>query len=278
MLDDRPDEVQALTEQDDAISRRLVEARLSTKPLAEYPGQIPTTLQQAYAIQRASIARWPDELAGWKVAMLPPKSRDVFATERLAGPIFRATVQRAKPGTCTAVPIFVGGFAAVEAEFVIELGETVPPSNRAFADGELIELVSAFFAGVEVAGSPMATTNQLGPTCGISDFGNNAGLVVGPAIPDWHTRDLDSLTAKVIVDDVVVGNASANAIPGGPLQALRFLIGHLGCLGIALPGGALIATGATTGVHAVDVTSSARIDYGANGCLDLSFEALIAKQ
>lgn len=277
MLDDKTDGAPPLMEQDDAISRQLVEARLSAKPLADYPGQMPATLQQAYAIQMASIARWPDEVAGWKVAMLPPTSRETLGAERLAGPIFRSTICRAASGTCTSIPVFVGGFAAVEAEFVIELGETVPPSNKEFADAELIELVSAFFAGVEVAGSPMSATNQFGPACGISDFGNNAGLVIGPAISDWHTRPLDSLTAKVIVNDVVVGNASANAIPGGPLQALRFLIGHLGRLGVELPGGALIATGATTGVHDVDVASTARIDYGANGCLDFSFEALTPK-
>ena len=278
MLDDKHDDAPLLSKQDDEISRRLVAARLGAKPLTDYPGQLPTTLRQAYAIQSASIARWPDEVAGWKVAMLPPAAREDLGAERLAGPIFRSTIQRVQPGTCTSIPIFHGGFAAVEAEFVIELGATVPPSTKEFSDSELIELVATFSAGVEVAGSPMAAINKLGPLCGISDFGNNAGLIVGPTIPDWDSRTLDSLTAKVTVDGVVVGDASADAIPGGPLQALRFLLGHLGRLGIEIPRGALIATGATTGVHDVQVTSSARIDYGETGCLSFSFEALTPKQ
>ena len=74
-----------ISEQDDAISRALVNARLSARALAEYPGRLPDTLEQAYGIQSASIERWPDELAGWKVAKLAPNSRTRFGVNGLPG-------------------------------------------------------------------------------------------------------------------------------------------------------------------------------------------------
>ena len=37
--------------------------------------------------------------------------------------------------------------------------------------------------GVEMAGSPLATINELGPTVVAADFGNNNGLILGTCWP-----------------------------------------------------------------------------------------------
>ena len=262
----------------DGISRRLVAARLAAEPMSDFPGQLPQTLDDAYAIQAASIARWPDDVAGWKIGMLSAADQDRFQSERLAGPIFRSAVQTIEPGSCTTLPIYVGGFAAVEAEFVIELGETVPPSENDYSDDDLIGLISSLYAGVEIASSPMASINQIGPMCVIPDFGNNAGLLLGPVISDWRSRSLESMTAKVTVDDEIVGDAGANAIAGGPLQALRFLIGVFGSRGMELPKGTLVSTGASTGIHDVVVSSTARVEFGSIGWFDFRFEPMPPRQ
>ena len=85
------------------------------------------------------------------------------------------------------MPIYAGGFAAVEAEFILELGRAVHPSEREYPDADLIDLVSSLFVGAEIASSPMAAINKLGPTCVVSDFGNNAGLLLGPAVANWSS-------------------------------------------------------------------------------------------
>lgn len=169
------------------------------------------------------------------------------------------------------MPIYAGGFAAVEAEFILELGRAVHPSDREYSDADLIDLVSSLFVGAEIASSPMAAINKLGPTCVVSDFGNNAGLLLGPAVANWNSRDLDSLTAKVMIDGAVVGDATASAIPGGPLAALRFLLGLAATRGFELPEGTLISTGAVTGIHSVSVSSAARVDFGPSGWFDVKF-------
>ena len=171
------------------------------------------------------------------------------------------------------MPIYEGGFAAVEAEFVLELGCGVRPSKTEYSDADLIDLVSSLYVGVEIASSPLAAINILGPTCVVSDFGNNAGLLLGPSVADWDARDLDSMTAKVMIDGAVVGNATANAVPGGPLAALRFLLGLAAKRNIKLPEGTLISTGAATGIHEVLVSSAARVDFGSFGWFDVRFSS-----
>ncbi len=270
--EERAESLPSLSERDDAISTCLVEARLTAQPLPDFPDRVPETLEQAYAIQAASIARWPDEVAGWKVAMIAPAQREQLAAERLAGPVFGSSIHRVEPGSCTVMPVYEGGFAAVEAEFVLELGTTVAPTGRDYSDEELIDIVSAVYGGSEIASSPMAVVNERGATSVISDLGNNAGVLMGPEIPDWGFRPLESLSATVTVDGAIVGDASAASVPRGLLGALRFLVDHCAARGIEMPAGTVVSTGAVTGVHDVTSSSTARIDYGPFGWFDVAFE------
>ncbi|MCY3605499.1 MAG: 2-keto-4-pentenoate hydratase [Gammaproteobacteria bacterium] len=248
-------------------------ARAAAEALPGFPGALPDSLDGAYAIQEASIARWADTVAGWKIGMIPADHRSRVGDERLAGPIFKSSIVGIEPGDTRTMPIYAGGFAAVEAEFILELGCPVHPSEREYSDADLIDLVSSLFVGAEIASSPMAAINKLGPTCVVSDFGNNAGLLLGPAVANWSSRDLDSMTAKVMIDGAVVGDATASAIPGGPLAALRFLLGLAATRSIELPEGTLISTGAVTGIHRVSVSSAARVDFGSSGWFDVKFRS-----
>jgi len=262
----------ALPQELDAISKRLVAARITAEALPDFPGPLPGSLDGAYAIQAASVARWADTVAGWKIGMIPAEHRPRAGDERLAGPIFKSSITRVESGATKIMPIYVDGFAAVEAEFILELGRAVQPSAREYSNADLAGLVSSLFIGAEIASSPIAAINKLGPACVVSDFGNNAGLLLGPAVANWSSRGLDSLTAKVMIDGAVVGKATASAIPGGPLAALRFLLRLAAARSIALPEGALISTGAVTGVHAVSASSAARVDFGSLGWFNARFK------
>lgn len=210
--------------------------------------------------------------------MVPEAFREPLDAERLAGPIFKSSIFRIEPNSTKTMPIFSGGFAAVEAEFILQLATTIEPIEREYSDEELIELVSALHVGAEIASSPMADVNKLGPCCVVSDFGNNAGLLVGSSVPNWSSLPLDALTASVTVDDVVVGSASAGAIEGGLLQALRFLIGLSANRQLTLSEGTFVSSGAVTGIHEVTVESKAEIDFGSYGAFNVAFESMMPSQ
>ncbi|MBD0427421.1 2-keto-4-pentenoate hydratase [Aquisalinus flavus] len=255
------------------ISDSFTAARQQARGLADFPGALPETLEEAYAIQSMSIAAWPDEVAGWKVGMVPPDYRARFADSRLAGPIFKSSVH-VYGGEPIAMPVFADGFAAIEAEFVFIIGRDIAPSPQPLSLEQAAEYVSALHIGVEIASSPLPTINDLGPTSIISDFGNNAGLIIGPEIAGWQSIAHEDLPVRVVIDGGEAGSANASAIPdGGPIAAVAFLIPLLGRRGIRLKAGDAISSGAVTGVHQAPVGAVSRADFGAFGAIDLSLVA-----
>lgn len=247
------------------IARAFVAARRSSRALEAYPGLQPESLEAAYAIQDEAIAAWPDRIAGWKLGRINAPHDARFGAGRLAGPIFARNVWTAAH-TPTRFGVIEGGFAAVEAEYVLEMGETAPDRPDWTVD-TVAPLVSRAFIGVEIAGSPFAGINEHGPAVTASDFGNNAGLILGGEIAGWRER-LSSLTCTMTINDVVIGRGGATAIPGGPLDSLAFLLNLLHRRGRRLEAGQLVSTGAATGVHDILAGQSASADFGADGRID----------
>src|SRR5687767_4825408 len=181
----REDRMDATTS-DQAIARRFVRARLNGLALAAFPGDLPSSLEQAYAIQDAAIKEWPDEVRGWKVGRIQEPWLTRLGADRLVGPIFSRGVHEASGEKELDFLIIPGGFAAVEAEFVARLARDVTGERTTWAAHDAAEVVDALHVGIEVAGSPLASINDLGPLAVVSDFGNNLGLIVGPRIIGWR--------------------------------------------------------------------------------------------
>lgn len=244
------------------IAARLVSARLDMRALEAYPGIQPATLGQGYLIQEVAIHLWPDEIAGWKIGLVPLHLRERLGADRVAGPIWSRAVWKAEG--VVEFPVFEGGFAAVEAEFVFRMGADAPAGKTDWTDHEAAALVGALHIGVETAGSPMALINEMGSAVVASDFGNNAGLIIGPEVRNWRAR-LGDLTAKTEIEGKVVGEGIASSLPGGPLAGLRFLLTHLAERNRPLQAGQYVSTGAVTGVHDILAGQSSRLSFGADG-------------
>lgn len=257
-----------------AIARAFTQARRTAHAVTTYPGTVPATLDDAYRIQDAAIALWPDRIAGWKLGRIGSPDAERFGAGRLAGPIFSRAIWPAGTETVR-FGVIENGFAAVEAEYILELGQT-PAARDDWTATTVIPLVTKAFIGVEIAGSPFAGINAHGPAVTASDFGNNAGLILGGAIADWQDR-LQDLTCQMHIDGVLVGSGGAQAIPNGPFDSLAFLLNSLHRRGRGLEAGQLISTGAATGVHAISAGSRAVADFGPDGqitCLAVKAEGI----
>jgi 2-keto-4-pentenoate hydratase len=260
----------------DAIAEQFVRARLDATSLPDFPGSIPATLSIAYALQDRAIALWPDFVAGWKVGRIGEPWLGRLGEDRLVGPIFRRGIRLAPPEQLVEFPVFEGGFAAVEAEFVFRLGADAPSDKLQWTAEEAAQLAMAMHVGIETAGSPLATINELGSAVVVSDFGNNAGLLLGPSLPDWRRRSFESLKTETFIEGQSVGRGGAMSLPGGPLASLAFALSRCARRGMPMKSGYVISTGATTGVHDIRVGQEARIVF--EGCGELLCRAVPAQK
>ena len=249
------------------IAQRFVAARLNALALEDYPGPIPPDLASGYECQETAIALWSDAVAGWKIGRIPPEFEHKLGQARLAGPIFRREVHKAAADEVVEFGVFEGGFAAVEAEYIFELAKDAPAGQMRWSLNDAAAIAGRMLVGVEAAGSPLATINKLGPTVVVSDFGNNAGLILGPEVPGSRERTPSDLTCETFIDDKSVGRGAAANIFGGPLGALQFVAEHCARRGRPLKAGMLISTGAATGIHDIVAGQTARVEFKGIGTI-----------
>ena len=240
------------------IAGSFVAARRAGIALGVYPGDMPAELPEAYAVQDAAIALDARPIAGWKVGRINPP---LGGTDRLAGPVFADQVFEATAQPI-AMPVFAGGFAAAEGEFLLRIGTTPDPSKRDYTMEEARALIDAVHVGIEIASSPFQGINDHGPTVTISDYGNNNGLVVGPELTGWRAIDINAVPVEVLINGVSVGAATSATMLDGPFGAARFLFEAMADRGIALQAGQWISSGAVTGVHRVAVSDRVEARFG----------------
>jgi len=250
-----------------AIAAQFVRARSEGVALAEFPGTIPATLEAAYRVQEAAIVLLPDAIVGWKVGYIAPELREPGGDERLVGPIFARRLSSDFVGTVE-FPVFAGGFAAVEAELAFRLRADAPRGQTQWTVDEALALAGDLHVGIETAGSPLRTINDLGPRVVVSDFGNNAGMLLGPAIEGWRTLPAPLLSCQTYVDGRLVGEVLVDTLATGPLVALAFALSRCARNGRPLRAGDIVTTGALTGIHEIAAGQRAHVDFGAFGRID----------
>ncbi len=206
------------------VAAQFVKARRAAGSFTNYPGGQPPDLDSAYRVQDEAITLWGDAVAGWKVGWIPEPLSEKYGAQRLVGPIFKRGLQRANGSAAVNVPVFAQGFAAIEAEFVFQLAKDAPANVTEWTAETARRFVKSMYIGIEIASSPLQNINDFGPAVVASDFGNNAGLLLGAEVSDWQTRSLDSLNCETRIDGTVVGRGSAAAVSGGPLAALAFAL------------------------------------------------------
>jgi 2-keto-4-pentenoate hydratase len=254
---------------EDVVAAELVGARKEGRSLTRFPGVVPGDMAQAYRIQELAMARWQDSLVGWKIGYIAPERRAAGDADRLVGPIWgRQCHLSAEHPSPVEVGIFTSGFAAVEAELVVRLGQDLPAHGRGdWTAEEAADLEQHLVLGVEVASSPVPDINSLGPTVIAADFGNNNGLVLGPVLADWGSGAPPQLACHI--DGELVGEGSALNLPGGMHHGLATALNILAGRGQPVRAGMVFATGAITGIHSVGPGQHCRVEVRGGPAVEL---------
>jgi len=244
-----------------SIAEAFVEARKTASAFHSYPGEIPQSMDDGYAIQDIAIALDGRPVGGWKVGRVPADRTEQFAAERLSGPIFIDEIVDAPNGDVPLMPIYSDGFAAAEAEVLLRLGSVPQEECSIDTIGRYIDDVRV---GIEIASSPFSGINGYGPAVTVSDFGNNKGIVLGPLIPDWPDADLLAMPVSLQIDGATVGSNNMGDMLDGPFGSVVFLLELLRKRNIDITPGIWVSAGAITGVHDVESGQTVKATFGDN--------------
>jgi len=109
-----------------------------------------------------------------------------------------------------------------------------------------------------VASSPVPDINALGPTAIAADFGNNNALVLGAILED--RPDGAAVQLACYIDGQLVGEGSAESLPGRIHHSLATALNLLAKRGQSVRAGMVFATGAITGIHPIGPGQRCRVE------------------
>jgi 2-keto-4-pentenoate hydratase len=231
----------------------LVAARRTGKLLDALPDVCkPQTLEDAFAIQDATLAALGETVAGFKVAIVDGRAvRSAIMGSR----VFESGAQ-VKAAT---VPLL-----GIEAEIAFRFERDMPAGKHSYED--VAAAVSAF-AAIEIVDSRFRSHTAVSVQERNADFVTNGGFVRGATVAAWRNLDLTNIAVTLTIggEEIVKRNgghaagdpllptvALANDLPGG-IKAGQFVTtGTYTGLTFAKPGQTVVA--AFAGFGAVEVS------------------------
>jgi 2-keto-4-pentenoate hydratase len=187
----------------------------------------------AWAIQRAVLARLGGRIGGFKAAV--PPGQPGF------GAIMPAGGLQASPASLGLKP---GDTIGIEAEIAFRVLRPIPPGA---GRDEILDAVIAFPA-IELVASRYDDAATPSHLARVADYFSNGGFVAGKDAPAWRGLDLSNLHVHLTIGDAVIADKTGGNPAGDPVLPLLWLAGFLPGIGLALEAGQVVTTGSCTGL------------------------------
>lgn len=248
----------------------ILEARSSVTKLAGLPdAHRPSSLEDAYRMQRVATELWNDELVGWKVGATSKEVQTLFGmAEPAYGPVFKQTVF-ASPAHLNASAF---QHLMLEAEFAFTFRESLPARAKPYARAEVLAAIDALIPTIEII-SPRfkRLTVDQAPQL-VADFFGNGGAVFGTPCRNWRGIDLPAHAVSLSIDGVMRQEGTGAVVLGSPLNVVEWLANALSARSQAIEKGQFVMTGTMTGLHAPKPGELAVADFGDLGKVEVVFD------
>jgi 2-keto-4-pentenoate hydratase len=257
----------------DRAATELLEMRRSGRIVADLPpGLRPSTLAEAYAVQRRvvdGLLAEGERCIGYKVACTNVIAQQALRIDR---PVFGRLLSHTtstSPSTLTAADFT---HRVIEAEFGFLIGRDVEPT----ADGSphtiesIAQYIEALVPAIEVVDYRYEswTVGALQVAC---DNAIHGWWVVGEPVTDWQGHDLADAPVSVTRAGLPVTSGSGQAVLGNPLNVMAWLADELPRFGERLTAGDYVTTGVTTDVFEAAAGDLLVADFAAFGTVELRF-------
>jgi 2-keto-4-pentenoate hydratase len=228
-------------------ARLLREARRARQPIEALPGVFkPSSLSEAYAIQRAFVAASGASPRGYKVGLTSKRAQRMLNAHApiwgtvLDGGIFESPAR-------LSVKDFV--FCGIEPEVAIVLGRDLPARKKSYSEEDARSATARLHPAIEIVSSAYGEAwSKVGQNALAADNGVHGCLILGEGVEDWSQLDLAALAVDLEVDGKPHSDGvGANAL-GGAMSVIAWLANALHQEGLYLKAGDVVTTGVVTDV------------------------------
>ena len=255
------------TERIEAVARILYEARIHREPLGPLPDELrPVSPEEAQAIEDrvAALSGWP--VRGWKIGCTSEHAQQMLGSP---GP-FAGRVYSVFEDGATLSGYDLPNEPNLEGELAFRFGSDVSPSAEPIERSALIDAVSEVMPAIEFVGGRFHDFLGTPLNCLMADAGANTHLVLGQPTTDLDLETLGEAAGTMTVDGEVTGSGVGADVLGHPLNALAWLVDHLGGRGIGLEAGQVVTTGTATQVSGLPVGGTAVANFVGVGSVSVS--------
>ena len=234
----------------DKAAALLVDARRTRQPLARLPEDCrPATLDEAFAIEEATVRQLGDQTAGWKVALLPDGGFSY-------GIVLASVVKRSED----VVDVREVPLLGMEGEIAFRFLADLPARPEPYPYDEVAGNVVAFPL-IEIVSSRYADYYKTPVIERTADMMSNGAFVVGDDQPDWRKLDLVNIPVSLTFDDAVVVERNGGHALGDPLSlAVDMVNRRRAATGVRA--GQMITTGAYTGMNVAKPGQRVAVRFG----------------
>ena len=232
----------------------LIDARRTGNRLDALPASCkPATLEDAFAIQDATVAGLGETIAGWKVSIVD--GRAVYGAI-IASRVFESGA-RVEAAT---MPLL-----GVEAEIAFRFTRDLPAGKYSYDD---VAGAAAAFAAIEIVDSRFRTYPDLPIMDRNADCVSNGGFVRGPAAADWRSRDLANIAVTLTIGGQEFARHNGGHAAGDPLLPAVALVN---VLPRGVKAGQFVTTGTYTGLNFAKPRQTVSVTFAGFGAVEVAF-------
>ncbi|MGU7782647.1 2-keto-4-pentenoate hydratase [Burkholderia sp. PU8-34] len=226
----------------EGLASLLAEARVrgTVAALASLPEYMrPACVDEAYAVQHATLRAMRTPPAGWKIGSKSPdgpiQGAPLPATTVYRSPVTLARDAFPKPG--------------LELEIAFVLGRRFKALSGPLSDDAVLDGIASVHAAIEVVASRFSGWPNVDKLWQLADLQNHGALILGEGVPydPCYPFVAPAMSFTFDCKDVVDGKPANPA--GDPRRLPGWLVRHCLSRGLTLEPGCVLTCGSYTGIY-----------------------------
>jgi len=251
-------------------ARRLAAARRTGEPVASaLVSGAPADLDEAYAIQAASLAGIGGRPIGYKIGCTNESAQALLGLDAPFHGRLLADFAQASPGRLDADAMRI---RILEPEIAFRLGRDLPAAGAPYDAASVRPAVAAVMGAVEVVDTRYLDWMTVGAFNLIADNASAGHWVHGPESTDVGAIDYEAHPVALSLNGELRERGVAGNALGSSLNALAWLANELVKRGGMLRAGELVTTGTCTKVIPAAKGDLVSADFGRLGRVEVTFD------